>query len=310
MSEGLTREHVIWAYRILLDRDPESEEAITPKLRGFRTTQELRAEIVTSEEYQAKNRDFAQANERNLVIKELAGGVRLVIDLADHFVGLNVLRGRFELNEQDFVRRTLREGQHVLDIGAHIGLFAMQMARLVGPDGTVHAFEPFEENAECLELAVRENRFGDRVTVERRAVGRATGTSSLVFAPASLSTGGGFLARPGSPLPSGHVTRTIPTVALDEYPLRRPVSFIKIDVEGAEPLVFEGARRLLAEDRPLILSEVHPEQLDRVSGVSPAEFIALMRRLGYRCHELGAGVVGDELRHPPSGGVTSVVFVP
>ena len=310
MSEGLTREHVIWAYRILLDRDPESEEAIEPKVRGLRTTQELRADIVTSEEYQEKNRDFAQAHERNLVIKELEGGVRLVIDLADHAIGLNILRGRFELNELDFVRRTVHEGQHVLDVGAHVGLFAMHMADRVGPAGTVHAFEPFEENADCLEMAVRENRFQARVTVERKAVGRGSGTSSLVFAPGSLNTGGGFLARAGSPLPYGHASRTVATVALDEYPLPRPVSFIKIDVEGAEPLVFEGARRLLAEDRPVILSELHPLQLARVSNVSAPAFIERMRALGYHCHRLGAGVIGEELADPPAGGVTSVVFVP
>jgi FkbM family methyltransferase len=309
MSEGLTRDHVIWAYRILLDREPESEDAIAPKVRAFRTTRELRNEIVTSEEYQQNNRDFAQANERNLVIKELDGGVRLVIDLADHAIGLNILRGRFELNELDFVRRTVRPGQHVLDIGAHIGLFAMHMAAIVGPAGSVHAFEPFGENADCLEQAVRENRFEDRVVVERQAVGRETGTARLLFAPHSLNTGGAFLAPEGTTLP-GHETRPVPSIALDDYPLRRPVSFVKIDVEGAEPLVLAGAQRILREDRPLILSELHPLQLQRVSGVSAAAFVDQVRALGYRCHLLGAGVVGDEMTHVPAGGVTSVVFWP
>ncbi|HXE79871.1 MAG TPA: hypothetical protein VNK41_03910 [Vicinamibacterales bacterium] len=111
MSEGLTRAHVIRAHRILLDREPESEDALAPKLRGLRTTQELRAEIMLSPEFQANNRDFAQANERSLVIKEMESGVRLVIDLADHAIGLNLLRGRFELNEPrlrppDRARRT------------------------------------------------------------------------------------------------------------------------------------------------------------------------------------------------------------
>ena len=309
MSEGLTREHVIWAYRILLDREPESEDAIVPKVRGFRTTRELRNEIVTSEEYQRNNRDFAQANERNLVIKELEGGVRLVIDLADHAIGLNILRGRFELNELDFVRRTVRPGQHVLDIGAHIGLFAMHMAAIVGPDGSVHAFEPFSENAECLEKSVKENRFEARVVVERKAVGREAGTARLLFAPHSLNTGGAFLVREGASLP-GHEARSVPAIALDGYPLHRPVSFVKIDVEGAEPLVLAGAKRILGEDRPVILSELHPLQLERVSGVSPAAFVDQMRALGYRCHVLGAGVLGEEMTHVPSSGVTSAVFVP
>ena len=309
MSEGLTREHVVWAYRILLDREPENEDVITPKVRGFRTTRELRNEIVTSDEYQQNNRDFAQSNERNLVIKELDGGLRLVIDLADHAIGLNILRGRFELNELDFVRRSVRPGQHVLDVGAHIGLFAMHMAAIVGSTGSVHAFEPFAENADCLEQSVRENRFHDRVVVERKAAGRGTGTAELMFAPHSLNTGGAFLARAGVSL-SGHETRAVATVALDDYPLRRPVSFVKIDVEGAEPLVIEGAQRLLRQDRPVVLSELHPLQLERVSDASPTSFVSQMRDLGYRCHVLGAGVAGEEIAHLPSSGVTSVVFLP
>ena len=121
---GLTRDHIVWAYRILLDRDPENEDVILPKMRGYQNTRDLRNDIVTSEEYQEKNRDYAQMNEHNLVIKEIEPGLRLAIDLADHAIGLNILRGRFELNEIEFVRRTVKPGQHVVDAGAHIGLFA------------------------------------------------------------------------------------------------------------------------------------------------------------------------------------------
>src|SRR5262249_40336468 len=62
--DGLTREHVVWAYRILLDRDPESEDVIGPKLAGSRDTSELRRHLVTSAEYRAKNPDFAHTNDR------------------------------------------------------------------------------------------------------------------------------------------------------------------------------------------------------------------------------------------------------
>ena len=310
MSETLTREHVVWAYRILLDRDPESDDVILPKMRAYRTTRELRHDIVTSEEYQQKNPDFAQADERTLVIRELEGGVRLVIDLSDHAIGLNVLRGRFELNELDFVRRTVGPGRHVVDAGAHIGFFGMQMGALVGPTGSVTCFEPFEENAECLQASIRENRFENRVRLERAAVGAASGTATLVFAPKTLNTGGAFLRRPGVAAPAGHDLRAVKVVALDEFPLRRPVRFIKIDVEGAEPLALAGAARLLREDRPVILSELHPFQLERVSAVTPREFIGQLARAGYRCHLLGAGIPGPVIDDAPAAGVTSVVFVP
>src|SRR5438477_3574246 len=90
---GLTREHVVWAYRLLLDRDPESEDVIGPKLDGSRSTADLRRHLITSAEYQRKNPDFAQTNDRTIVIKELDAGVRLFIDLSDHVIGLSILRG-------------------------------------------------------------------------------------------------------------------------------------------------------------------------------------------------------------------------
>jgi hypothetical protein len=93
---GLTRDHVVWAYRLLLDRDPESEDAIGPKLAGSRDTRELRRHLMTSAEFQEKNRDYAHTNDRTVVIKELDSGVRLFVDLSDHVIGLAIVRGRYE----------------------------------------------------------------------------------------------------------------------------------------------------------------------------------------------------------------------
>src|SRR5215469_2197951 len=101
----LTREHIVWAYRILLDRDPESDAAIQPKLTGCQTTQQLRADIVTSQEYRDKNPDFAHTNDRTIVIREFDGGIRLFVDLSDHLIGLPIVRGQYECAELDFIRR-------------------------------------------------------------------------------------------------------------------------------------------------------------------------------------------------------------
>lgn len=305
----LSRDTVAWAYRILLDRDAESDDVLAPKMRAYDTTRELRHDMVTSPEYHEKNGDFAHSNERNLVIKEIADGLRLWIDLSDHAIGLNILRGRYELNELDFISRTVKPGQHVVDCGAHIGYFAMHLADAVGPAGSVAAFEPFEPNAECLERSIRENQFQGRVRLERAAVGATPGSLPLVYAPNTINSGGAFLQGRGD-IPWGHATLTVPVVTLDGLTLPRPISFIKADIEGAEPLAFRGADALLRTDRPVILSELHPLQLDRVSGVTPAEFIGEMHARGYRCHLLGAGVAGREVDDAPSNGVTSVVFMP
>src|SRR5438067_47506 len=123
-DQGLTREHVVWAYRVLLDRDPESEDVIGPKLAGSRGTRELRHHLMTSAEFQDKNRDYAHANDRTVVIKEVdtpSGTFRLFVDLADHVIGLNIIRGRYETDEISFVKAVLKPGDNAIDVGAHIG---------------------------------------------------------------------------------------------------------------------------------------------------------------------------------------------
>jgi FkbM family methyltransferase len=307
---GLTRDHVVWAYRLLLDRDPESEDVIGPKLAGSRDTAELRRHLMTSAEFQDKNRDYAHTNERTIVIREIAPGLRLFVDLSDHVIGLAIVRGRYEREEIAFVRGLLRPGDVAVDAGAHIGVFTMHMADAVGPAGHVHAFEPLPANADLLAQSIAENRFEARVTLLRAAVGDAAGEATLAFPAETLNTGGAYLLRAGGAPLGGHHTAAIPVQPLDGAALRRPVRFIKMDVEGAEPRVLAGARRLLAEDRPTILSELHPEQLQRASGVTADAFLAQLAALGYRAHRLEHGAIGARLERAPADAVTSIVLVP
>ena len=305
---GLTRDHIVWAYRILLDRDPESEAVILPKLKGYQTTQQLRADIVTSHEYADKNPDFARTNARTIVIKELDAGPRLFVDLSDHFIGLPIVRGQYEQNELEFVRRTLKPGDHALDVGAHIGFFAVHMAHFAGPSGSVVAFEPLEENAALLERSIVENRFEDRLRLERAAASRQSGQTDLTFSTETLNSGGAFIVT--GDIPHGHATRRIRVVALDDLALPHPVSFIKMDVEGAEPLVLEGATRLIAADRPTFLTELHTEQLARVSRHSVESFLDQVHTLGYTPFRVENGTRGAALTPAPTAPVCTIALVP
>jgi len=303
---GLTREHVVWAYRLLLDRDPENEDVIGPKLAGSRDTRELRHHLITSAEFRDKNPDFAQTNEPTVVIKEVAPGVRLFIDLSDHVIGLNILRGGYEREEIAFVRSALQAGDTALDVGAHIGFFTIQMAAMVGPTGAVISFEPFGPNADLLERSIDENRFEDRVTFHRAAVGAASGSATLTFPVETLNSGGAYLLRPGTAPLAGNQKASVPVVALDDVKVRGRVRLIKMDVEGAEPQVINGASRLLREHRPVILSELHPTQLDRASGATPDQFLDQLRGAGYRAQSID----GADIVHAPADALVSIVAVP
>jgi FkbM family methyltransferase len=327
---GLTREHVVWAYRLLLDRDPENDDVIGPKLAGSRDTSELRRHLMTSAEFRDKNPDFAHTNDPTIVIKEIAPAVRLFIDLSDHVIGLNILRGHYEQDEIRFVRRVLEHGDSAIDVGGHIGFFTMQMAAMVGSGGRVYAFEPFDANADLLERSIAENAFGDRILFQRAAAGAASGTATLTFPVETLNSGGAYLLRNGTAPLAGNQKKAVPVVALDTLEMRRPIRFIKMDVEGAEPQVIRGATRLLKEDRPVILSELHPTQLARASGVTADEFLAEMQALGYRAHQITGpakeitgpaktgryeerpyeDMLGPALERAPANAIVSVALIP
>lgn len=74
--------------------------------------------------------------------------------------------------------------------------------------------------------------------------------------------------------------------------------------------MFRGARKLLSEDRPVILSEVNPGQIRKVAGSGPAQLIAEMREIGYECTLLEGGHPERVIEDVPDDRVRSVVFRP
>jgi FkbM family methyltransferase len=307
---GLSRDHVVWAYRLLLDREPEGDAVIIPKMRGYDRTEDLRRDIMSSPEFQEKNRDSAQMASRTLVIKPLSSGLRIFIDLADHAIGLNILRDQFEEAELAFARRQVKPGDIAIDAGAHIGLYTLHLAQAVGPAGHVYAFEPFPPNAELLQLSILENQLDDRVTISQAGLGDRDGTADLVYAEHTLNSGGAFVVPSGADSLPQHARTSIRLTRLDSLPLSRRVAFLKLDVEGAEPLVLAGGQDLLRRSGPALLCEIHHEQLARVSGTTASDFFAWLGRLGYQPHGVEAdGALGPRLPEPPSAAVSTVAFV-
>ena len=116
---------------------------------------------MTSAEFQDKNRDYAHTNDRTVVIKELENGVRLFVDLSDHVIGLNIVRGHYETDEVRYLRRVLKPGDTAIDAGAHIGFFTMQMAAIVGAGGVVTPSNRSTRTRTCS--SDRSTRTGSRI---------------------------------------------------------------------------------------------------------------------------------------------------
>lgn len=174
----------------------------------------------------------------------LPGGGRLEYPLATA-VGADLFAGCFEPAELAFVSRHLKRGQVVLDVGANAGLYTVIAARIVGNTGHVFAFEPDNRAVALLRRNVALNGLTN-VTVIEAAVSNETGQRQFAAASDIAMSSLAVTHRDDQQVQSW---RTVEAIRLDDA-LRKygiqGASFLKIDVEGAEKLVFEGASDLLA----------------------------------------------------------------
>jgi FkbM family methyltransferase len=183
-----------------------------------------------------------------LVVPILAGpnrGFRWRIGAFDHGCWL----GSYELEKQQALRDRLREGMTAFDIGAHAGFYTLLMSRAVGDSGKVFAFEPWPANVtDCL-AHVRMNRLCNIVIVPA-AVG---GIARLASFESGESSSTGRFA------PTDTAVR-VTCVTLDDLLATdgfRVPDLIKVDVEGAESQVLEGAQTLMRQHAPVWFVALH-----------------------------------------------------
>jgi FkbM family methyltransferase len=154
-------------------------------------------------------------------------------------------------------------GAAVYDIGAHFGYFALGVARLVGDTGRVVAFEGDPDNVVCLRENVSKNELEARLLVVHAAVWSNTSGDGISFRRGvEPRAQGGVEADESRPVAGNAELIRVPVITLDDFVARGgPVpNVIKIDVEGGEHAVFEGAAELFANGRPLVIAEVHHVQ--------------------------------------------------
>jgi FkbM family methyltransferase len=186
------------------------------------------------------------------------------------------------------VMREVRTGDHVAEVGASMGLYALAFAGRVGTAGHVTAFEPDPESTLALEANVAVNGWHDRVTVIRAAVGNSSGQVRFAAARGQESR---IETRPD--VCDGVIT--VPMVTLDDALAGRRIDVIKIDVEGFEEKVIQGAQTILTEERRrprAILVEVHPFAWAE-SGTTSASFLGLLNGMGFRVEDMQGAAVSS-----------------
>ena len=195
-------------------------------------------------------------------------------------------------------RSLIRPGDTLIDVGANTGLWALGAAVRVGPTGTVHAFEPVPDNFSRLTRNLALNGFAN-VICQKLALADKSG-HTVFYAATDENSGIGSLTKRGE---TDHAIE-IEMTTVDDYCAAQSigrVDLMKVDVEGAELLVFRGAERLLSsKEAPIIMFETD-EVLTARFGSSSTLIKTLLQQYGFEFYRYKGDrlepVTVNELHH-------------
>lgn len=208
------------------------------------------------------------------------------VSLAPHII----LDGTWEPWITALIKDLVQPGMRVLEVGSNCGWYTLLIAQGIGSEGRLIAFEANPDLAQLTFDSININGYGDRVRLHSLAASNAQGETTFRIFERHL--GGGTLGIVGQE----HLDRfqetikeiTVPTVALDDFleGSDRLLDFMKIDAEGAEPLVFRGMRNLLKENENLtILMEYSFSQI-KSCGFKPVAEMGSLFDLGFKAFRI------------------------
>ncbi len=203
-------------------------------------------------------------------------GIKFKVDLFD-YVGWWIYFGVRDTSRLKLYN-LLTTNQTIIDVGANIGETLMNFAKLAGPTGEVHGFEPDSVNyRRCCEN-LKLNGFTN-ITLNNIGLG-ATAGKYLIKTNTPSNRGGNRICAESIE----NNTETIQVITLDQYALDNnltKIDVIKIDVEGYELKVLRGCELLIKKYRPSFFIELDDSNLQE-QGDSAKELIAYLTQFNYR----------------------------
>lgn len=195
-----------------------------------------------------------------------------------------LFRDSYEPSVRHAIDMYVKEGDAVYDIGANLGLWTLRMLERVGTSGSVCAFEPNPETVVRLNRNIALSGHKN-AQIQSHALGSENGNLTL-YVPDDV--GRSSLAAESEADRKIEVS-VIPLDQVWSEQGRPHISFVKIDIEGAEPLAFRGATEFFKAAKPVICCEVNVEKLANM-GFLPFDVTSQLLNLGYKA------LIWDETR--------------
>ena len=201
--------------------------------------------------------------EKKAISIPIEGGIRVVVPMSLQDMTTYVLKEQHDWFEDEikFIRRLIKKGGKVIDIGANYGTYTLSFASLVGESGEVWSFEPASKTFSFLEQSVMLNRLNN-VTLIQKGLSNSVSRSRL-FLSTNCELNTLLPTEDNSSTNYEEVDITTLDVEMKNFNWS-DIDFIKMDAEGAEEFILDGGDDFFTKESPLIMYELkHGEELNR-----------------------------------------------
>ena len=196
----------------------------------------------------------------------------------NNFLSVNKI---YEPQVTKTINKIVKAGDWVVDIGANIGYYTLLLAKLVGPKGKVISFEPDPTSFKILKKSIKANNFKN-IILENKAI--TDKNQEIDF----------YLSKKDTRLhqifnnPNSKEVLRIQTTTLDDYlkNFSAVINFVKIDIEGAEPLALQGMTKTIKKNSNIkIITEYVPNHL-KLSGCDGENYLKNLANLNFKFYDL------------------------
>lgn len=188
-----------------------------------------------------------------------------------------------DFDEFDFIKKVSRKGDVIIDIGANIGVYSFWFDKCISDEGRIFAFEPDKNNLIKFRYNMELNKETTAISIYDLAVSNKEGVIDF-FSGLDEQSSISFQTNK-----AGMETCQVKTTTLDGFCKQENievVNFLKIDVEGAEYLVLEGAKELLTNKSIKVIQLELNNHINNYN-LKVADVVKMMNEFNYSLYRLG-----------------------
>lgn len=257
---------------------------------GLYNIRALKDSFITSplaEIYVKYLRDGVDIDADHLVAK-MHNGMSIIVNKYDRCVCWFIrIVGYWDSSETKALGNIIKKDFNVVEVGSNFGVHTLYMADLVGEHGKVYAFEANPNVSKYLKQSVSLNKLEDRVQVFEMAASNQNYDGFMVYGVKNI--GGGYILADTAETRDQCKTENctpIQVKILDEVLKDKKIDVLKMDAEGSEFWVLEGAKTLLANPKLTLIMEWNTSHLRR-NGVDVNNFIQLLQNEKFHVWSIG-----------------------